>query len=230
MISVMPIAPQLQVIRSGLVLLLDALIQTSYAGSGATWNDISGNGINASVTNSTFSNNAINLVNDNTAIILNNSSLNVQTGDHTIQFWVRVNSFSNYNDRIFQTVNGDLFTSYSMSIDSNIIKLWMSSNGTSFNLLSARNIQSVTLGVYYFITLKRSGSTFTFHVNNGAGTNYLTSSSNLRNSNVMYYGGQVTATNRTCKSSWGSILFYNRALSQEEVNHNFNTQRVRFGV
>ena len=72
------------IVRSGLVLALDAADRNSYPGTGTTWNDLSGNGNNVTLTNGPtfYQNNLGNLLFDESKFIQSNTP---QIGD--IAFW-----------------------------------------------------------------------------------------------------------------------------------------------
>lgn len=88
----------LQPVTDQLVLRLDCTETTSYSGTGAKWNDISGNGNVASVTGSlafassslVFDNNTNNYI-----YLPHSSTYSVFDGAFTIDHWITVNRFVN---------------------------------------------------------------------------------------------------------------------------------------
>jgi hypothetical protein len=82
--------------NSGLVLHLDAGNNASYSGSGATtWNDLSGNGSNVTLTNTTYSaENGGSIVFNGTSSYANFNANIGTTNVVTVEMWVRTNSLT----------------------------------------------------------------------------------------------------------------------------------------
>jgi hypothetical protein len=82
------------IVRRNLVLQLDAANPVSYPGSGTTWYDLSGNGLNATFTNGTPNYGSVNGgriefgANTVYAQVASSSLFAVGTGDFTIELWV----------------------------------------------------------------------------------------------------------------------------------------------
>ena len=86
-----------KIVRSGLVLTLDAADRKSYAGSGTAWNDLSGNSINGTLTNGpTFSSvNGGSIVFDGIDDFISlgtPSALKFASGSFTVDMWFKTNN------------------------------------------------------------------------------------------------------------------------------------------
>jgi hypothetical protein len=77
------------IVRDGLVLALDAASPRSYPGSGTTWYDLSGNGNNGTLVNSTFSNNVIQFDGTNDYVSVGNVGSN---SIKTVICWFSMNN------------------------------------------------------------------------------------------------------------------------------------------
>jgi hypothetical protein len=112
------------VIDSSLVLWLDANNIRSYIGSGTSWNDISGNGNNATLTNGPTFNGSVNNggsivfdgVNDYS---ITNSTFAIATNNRTYEVWIKINNLGStgffypilqqntaFNDALSINING----------------------------------------------------------------------------------------------------------------------------
>lgn len=237
----MSIAYNTSIVRNGLVLHLDAANVKSYPGTGTTWFDLSGNGNNGTLTNGPTYNSLNNgsMVFDGTndfsihtgAPITGNSPFTVTgffyiTGSTTQKAtWgiggnsglQGINSYSLNGTNLIST---DLWgtttiqSSQSYDLNSWTFCAWVY-RGTVF---SRANISLYKNGIEYTgtaLTLARGGEASVPNINNTgivigrAGTN-----------DVLY----------TAPVRISSINFYNRALSNAEVNQNFEAHRGRYGL
>lgn len=218
------------VVRSGLVLHLDAANAKSYPSSGTVWTDLSGQGNTGTLTNGpTYSSaNGGSLVFDGsndyvelTGNILLGSSFTLsmifkQTG--TRSDWVRL--FGHSNDSL------DRFWGIWMPTTSNYL-LWQSyKNGGSITTPT----YNFNLNQTYVVDMTCSTATKTFYIN---GEFYHSAVS----------GGDIDYTGNTSKIRIGyagfhtyylgnfySARIYNRVLSATEIQQNFQALRDRYGI
>ena len=227
-----------RVITDGLVLALDAGDTNSYSGSGTTWTDLSGNQRDGTLINGTFYENTNGgyLIFDgaNDEVIINDTTLaRIGTGNHTIIAWIN-NDIVTEEDFIGTgTSNGDVLLmiynqagggaggfrghAWSSTGSANTIDSPRAIGTGNWNML----VQRVTWG----------GNIDLFE--NGV----LTASQVLS-------GSAPTSTKTQfvigCRSTGGSsshfdgkiasVQVYNRALSNSEIQQNFNALRGRYGI
>jgi len=232
-----------RVVPQGLVLWYDAARLRSYAGSGTSWNDLSGNAFTGTLTNgptfSTSNGGRIVLDGTNDWVSLPGNGT-IYSSDFTWQSFHYINSAN----------AGDLDA------------MWWSEAGTKNFLTGYRN--TGTAGTYFRIdtpsTVYQSPSVGT--QSNGFGTTagpatgrwLLTTITKSGSSFSLYWNAAVLMWNVTI-SDWNisatsqaiafgarndsafatnmnvsSILMYNRALSTTEITQNFNADRLRYGL
>ena len=214
--------------NSGLVLHLDAGNQASYSGSGTTWNDLSGNGSNVTLTSTSFDPaNGGNIVFNGTSSYANFNANIGNTNVVTVEMWVKTNSlnggmyfgFNKYdafvNDgRIgFNTASGDLYGMESSRVNElGIERAWrhlvfVMYAGSKTNNKIYVNGESQSLN-QILASFSATNSTF----NSGAGriSSWLFDLTWRMNMNV------------------ASFKIYNRELSQQEITNNFNSSSTRF--
>ena len=225
------------IVRDGLVLLLDAAKKDSYPGSGTLWRDISGNGNNGTLTNGpTFnSNNGGSIVFDgiddttNCGLI---SSLPSGISPRTIQVWI--NYSSGFNPSVLASISGygtdQLGRIFQLSVggpgfNNEKLVIWGNNNNyiSSFTLdrETWTNVTvTVTSGVTFpRITIYKNGVS-----DGGAETNI-----NTLNTESYVVGGRLGTYSRF-KGRIAQNLVYNRALTPAEVLQNFNATRGRYGI
>lgn len=224
------------IVKSGLVMYLDAGSTKSYVGSGTAWNDLSGNGNNGTLTNGpTFNTGSKgNILFDATDDTTNCGTSNIinLNVSYSLQFWVKpsastytsafasanlLNRYSN-PDGIYMggsSFSQDNLTIYSRN-NSDSIAGW-SSNLTGYLkqdvwkhiALSAENRDATTLRMYCYL--------------NGKLTNTIV---------VAKCPVQATTLNigQGFGGNIGMFLGYNKTLSVAEVLQNYNATKGRYNL
>lgn len=229
------------IVTNGLVMHLDAGNAASYAGSGATWTDLSGSGNNATLVNSPTFNSS-----DGGSLVFNGSNQYATTAfsfggrPFSIETWVR---FTNQNG--YQTVTGQ-----DTPQSTNFGRFYHQKTDTSggggrplnafgFSLVNTANAEvycydtsSIVLNIWYQYTISLSASQLILHRNGSAVTtvnnsdtlasgtgNTIIAAGYFSNNIVDYLDGRIAISR-----------FYNVALSAAEIQQNFNANRARFGL
>jgi hypothetical protein len=228
---------QNKIVSNGLVLCLDAADKKSYPGSGATWFDRSGNGNNGTLINGpTFSGaNGGNLAFDGTNDYVSLGTPAQLRGIQvplTICMWAKANSFNNYNClwAVYKTVTGGGLYSL-FRVDFGFLTYYTTnssggfqSNGNFAVPLNTWNFYAVTVSGTLsspIVTIYLNGSSQTFSY--GA----LTSTLDLT---VDFRIGANAADQENWNGNIPNAMWYNRALTPQEIKQNFNATRGRFGI
>lgn len=237
-----------KIVTNGLVLALDAADRNSYAGSGNTWNDLSGNGNTGTLTNGpTFSTGSGGSIVfdgvDDYANISNNSLLNFGVGSNiqfTIEMCFRITDLSTYRFLISNrsddtSTNSDYIIFYEVSNNSIYFGTGTSlDSGAWWNVTSAFPNGIISANTTYYISavLQASGTTSgskRFFCNgNTINTTYTSKSAS--NTNNKTIGKSNVSDNYYMKGNIYFTKIYNRALSAAEVLQNYNAQKSRFGL
>jgi hypothetical protein len=215
-------------VRNGLVLELDAANRASYPGTGNTWYDLSGNGINGTLTNGpAFSGigatSSISFDGTNDYIDCGyNSTINSST-QFTIECWYKSSNIS---------IEGILFSTNTYgSTPANGYHMEIYQSKLLFQVFpSTSTVQSsITLSnnVWYHLVTTYSSGTINLYVNavsGGSGT--YTFNSSMGNLLLgRYPQGQFSLNGQMSR-----IKFYNRALSAYEIKQNFDYYRTRYNI
>jgi hypothetical protein len=218
-----------EIVESGLVLALDAANPKSYPGSGTTWTDLSGNGNNGTLVNGVGYNSdnlgslSFDGVNDSVDCG-NNSSLSVGN-NITANAWFYVNSTSVYQPIVSKVVS-DGSLGWEVANSSGTFRTTFRPTATQINL----SVGSLSVGNWYMGTMTFDNTTARLYLN-GVQTGSTTT------------GGPVTLNStqplqigtRGIPSNWyngniSQVSIYNRALTAQEIQQNYNALKGRFGL
>jgi len=211
------------IVTNGLILSLDASDQNSYVSGSTTWNDLSGNGLNAIPTGSGFptynTGNSGNLAFSSNPLSVGSGSI-LNLTNLTLSVWYKT---TNTNNQIL--IGKSYTTSYylNMAASINSFSFW-----TSGSALGASGITTLADGNWHNMVATMSGTTKTTYydgiqVSTGTGNIPAVDSYNL----VVGNSGNTSAP---FSGSMGNVMVYNRALSASEVQQNYNALKSRFGL
>lgn len=224
------------IVRTGLVLNLDAGEPSSYPGSGTTWTDLSGSGNNGTLTNGpTYSSeNGGNIVFDGTDDFVSYPSRLDVGNTFTLNFWIRPTTktrqtiFSNSypystNKGFFMCCPGNNANDMFLSLGQDQ-KVVISSAGS----ISNNTIQMITA------VANGSSSLMRLYVNSREISSYATQNdANITlqyDTGVFVTGKRDITSSDTLNSTVYNLSIYNRALTATEIQQNFNALRGRFGL
>jgi hypothetical protein len=205
------------IVQSGLVLNLDAGVSSSYPGSGTTWTDLSGNGNTGTLTNGPTYNSANggSLVFDGVDDYVNVGTPSISVGKITVNAWVKINAGS-----LFQHIVDSQFNSWHLAIlNSNRPYFY---NGSAYHT----GAPAINVGQWYMITGVQ-GTTLDIYINGVLGQS-IASNVNVTTYNVIL--GAWQSGSRPSNGNIAQTQIYNRALTAQEIQQNFNATRSRYSI
>jgi hypothetical protein len=221
----MAVAYNSSIVTDGLVLCLDAANPKSYPGSGTTWFDLSGNGNNGTSSGGTsFSNlngGCFSFDGTDDEIISTNSS-SVQVNAGTIGAWFNgTSNNTGYRGIIAKQMAWGLF------LLNNILETYDWGNGVT-------RTTGITLGNNTWNNAVMTFTDISGTPSNNAkiylnGRLVLTTTIRLSNHTVTVQIGEANA-GQHFNGNIANAFVYNRVLSEDEVQRNFNALRGRFGI
>jgi len=228
-----------KIVTNGLVLCLDAADKKSYPGTGTLWTDRSGNGINGTLTNGpTFSSgNGGSIVFDggNDYVTLGTPSLlNGIQLPLTICMWAKVNFIGGAKTLwgVYSATTGGKIYSLLRIEGANLY--YYASNSAGSYQTNATASFSTTANTWNFYAVTVSGTLssplVTLYLNNSFQTfSYgpLTSSPDLT---VDFRIGSNSVGTEMWSGNIANAIWYNRALTPQEIKQNFNATRGRYGI
>lgn len=218
--------------NSGLVLHLDAGNTASYSGTGTTWNDMSGNGSNVTLNNTTYSSaNGGSIVFNNTTSYADFNANIGSTSAVTVDMWVKTNSLN--------APNGSMYFGFGL------YDVWTKAGAIGFNsssgdLFGLTTTRVENLGIegawkhLVFVMNAGSVSNNKIYVNgvNQTSLSQVYSGFNSTNANFNSGSGRISGwrndLNWLMNLNVASFKLYNRELSQQEITNNFNALKQRF--
>jgi hypothetical protein len=232
------------IVTDGLVLHLDAGNPESYPGTGTTWNDLSGNGNNGTLVNGVgySGDNGGSLVFDgvNDIIDVQHSSVYKPNFPITISSFFKINQFSLSLFWIIRTDNPT--NGWHSGVDILVTPTAIQSsfgNNTQNNVPGRRTYASSTAlstNVWYNLIAVLPNSTTCLMYLNGQNIScsYLSGTAT-----TLVYAGSPAAIGYRYDSGGQSWFFngniaqasiYDKALTAQEVQQNFNALRHRYGI
>jgi hypothetical protein len=199
--------------------------------SGITWTDLSGNGNNGTLVNGVgySGDNGGSLVFDGVNDYVDTGkALLSGSGNFTIVSWVYLDNISKTsndetNSTVIITQAGNSFTLYASTTygDADMqIRLLVGAQ-----VLVGPDIRGVG---WKCASITRNGNTWILYID---GNEYITgTSSNTIDTNQNTWIGRSAAVGRYFSGKISNVQIYNRALTPQEIQQNFNATRSRFGL
>ena len=206
-----------KIVTNGLVLYLDAGQSTSYNG-GTTWTDLSGRGNNGTLVNGVGYNgsNGGSLSFDGVNDYVNCGNPSISVGKITVSAWVKISTLN-----ITQHIVDSSSNSWHLAVlGTNRPYLW---NDSTYHQSS----QVLLSNTWYMLTGVQS-STSDIYVN-GVLSQSISDNRNVTTNNVNIGRWQSNGL-RLFNGNIAQVSIYNRALTAEEIQQNFNALRGRFGI
>lgn len=218
-------------VKSGLVVFLDAGDTDSYPGSGNSWYDLSGNGndgtlIDGPVYNS--SGGGCLSFGSPTTTKVSLSTSDYGSDSFTISMWFNCDSLPTTYHMLLGASNYSGATGIGHYLYSDTIRTWVS--GTTVNIYNSGSILSA--GTWYNLDIVREyGVAWKWYLNgnliNTYTSDYLTTNYISPNS---YIGNHYNSASYPFYGKVSVLRAYNRALSASEVLQNYNALKARYGL
>jgi hypothetical protein len=221
------ITRELSVITAGLQLYLDAGRSASYSGSGTTWNDLSGNGRNGTLTNGpTYSaTNGGSIVFDGTDDFVQCSG-SVTATAATFVAWIRRNGSQGTYDGILSS-RGTSVTGMQFYSSDQLGYVWNNAVNT-YTWNSGLTVPDLT---WCMIAVSVTSTAATAYLCQSGGITSATNTVSHTSTTIDDIKiGQEEFGGRFFTGNIAIAQLYNTALSVEQVSENFAADRARFGV
>jgi hypothetical protein len=216
-----------RIVTDGLVLALDAGNAKSYPGSGNTWTDLSGKSNNGSL------NNGVGYAADNNgSLVFDGLDDVVQTSygpaltDFTVLVWFKSTGGSlNYNRIVDKSFQNGIW----IGRQNNIANSWgggvLESNSPYGRYITLTDNQ------WHMIASRRQGTTHTICGDGASNSISGTVSANALSTTTFAFGNYSGSNNvQRLTGNIAQVLIYNVALTDAQINQNFNATRGRYGI
>lgn len=232
-----------RIVTDGLVLCLDAANPKSYPGSGTTWFDLSKDGNHGTLINGVdfTSNNQGAMEFDGVDDFIRiehteklSNEIFSQTLFSTLETWVNMSEFRNWTCMINHAFGG----SYSNTTGPG---LWSNTGGYQFvvgtgvsgNPSGGSQVLSFSANTneWYHITGTINGTDMRMYVNGELHQSATTSINPVQShTSPIVIGRRSVTTTPVMIGNIGLVKAYNRPLTPEEIQQNFNATRGRYGI
>jgi hypothetical protein len=216
------------VITDGLILALDAANTKSYPGTGTAWSDLSGNGNNGTLINGpTFNSEDLgSIVFDGVDDYVNfgdngmfNSTLNGNT-NWSILYWVN----PLVNGRILD--RGNIGDDPTGAIELNVQSVSRNNTGGGSSSLSV----SIIGTGWNCVTVTRTSSLLFSWYLNGVFSNSSQLTESYDGSGIWKIGRRAFNTSSIYQGNIAQTQIYNRILTPQEIEQNYNATKSRYGL
>ncbi len=218
--------------NSSLVLHLDAGNPASYSGTGATWNDLSGNSPNVTLNSTTFdAANGGSIVFNGTSSYANFNANIGTTNAVTVEMWVKTNSLNAPGGAMYFG-----FGLYDVWTKAGNIG-YNTSGGDQYGLSSSRVGNLGIEGAWkHLVFIMNAGSTSNnkIYVNSENQSSLTQTYTGFISANANFNSGAGRIAGWRNDAAWlmnlniASFKIYNRELTTQEITNNFNSTKQRF--
>jgi hypothetical protein len=217
------------IVSDGLVFYIDAANPRSYSGTGLTANGLVG-GIGGTLINGvgfTSSNNG-SFIFDGSDDGMYFSTYNFSTGDFTMEVWLKLNAYPPFANSAIIANRNQSDDGWLFDINSNqkARLYFQNNNGTAYTI---ETLDVINLNQWINLTAIRSNTSLSFYRN----TIFQSSTSFPSNYNINSpisndYIGRYQSSNGFLSANISKIQYYNRALSAQEIQQNYNATKGRY--
>ena len=216
-----------RIVTDGLLFYLDAASSKSYPGSGTAWNDLSGSGYTGTLTNGPTFNSAnggsivFDGVDDAVTTTTNHA---FGTGPFTISGWFKTNGSQPSASTIICVGATNLLTNWQVDFSNNNFFSFRGGS-TTISSTHSRDDKWTT----FSIVRESTGTNgLKFYINTVL--NISATVTNDFSDISLYKLGRNRGNNTFYKGDISQVSIYNRALTAQEIQQNFNAIRGRFGI
>lgn len=228
-----PVSP----VSSNLVLYYDPSNPSSYPGSGTTMTDLTGNGLNATLSNITYTDPALNYNGtSSTSSTSDNSLLEPGSGDWTIEIWINYSVISGSSRCVMSKTNGGLAADWGYGIRTNSAGATYMEVGngttsvTSPSFTVSTNTWYQIVGVWNNVELN-SISLYINGVSKGSNSHSFTSVKNTTGSlSLGSFNNNIGGFGQWVNGKMGIVRIYSSALTGDQVLQNYYSAKSKYGI
>ena len=226
-----------KIVTDGLVLCLNAADRNSYPGSGTIWRDLSGNGNHGTLTNGpTFdggNGGSISFDGSDDYVSISSGASSINSLNISVACWVFQNNI--HTSAVFTEIKTLVQVGVSSIGSTSCFYLHLRDSKVYFRYQKEANVAQLPLGIiqeantwHYYTGVSDNSSISLYRDGILVGsTPYTISFSSLTNTNVNI--GKTGDYNNYINANIAQVSIYNRALTESEIQQNYNTTKTRFG-
>jgi hypothetical protein len=222
-------------ITSNLVLYFDPSNPSSYSGSGTVVNDLSGNGLNGTMSNITFTSPYFTYNGSSSQVsVADNTLLEPGSGDWSIEFWVNYSVIAGLGRVLIGKTDGGLAAEWGYGLRTSAAgTTYMEVGNGSTSIISPTS--GLTTNTWYQVVgvwTNVVSNSFALYINGSLRGSNSHSFTSIRNTTSPLYlgsfnGGQFP---QWLNGRMGVVRMYNKSLTSSEVLQNFNADKTKYGI
>lgn len=226
----MGVAYNPKIVSNGLVFNFDARNIKSYPGTGTACYDLAGQTtVGETVNSPTFNTNGyFSFVTDDYIRFPNSTALDVQT--FTVEVWVRTNATT---QNAFWFEKGTVNSQYSLFQEGGGIVCRVNTTGGLINTINPATATYMNTTNWYQVVFSFTSGSQVCYINAvqvGTGSTAGTLTTSTGGMSIGAYGGYTGSRGYFYNGDQSIAKVYNRVLTPNEVNQNFNAIRGRYGI
>jgi hypothetical protein len=223
-------------VTSNLVLYFDPSNPSSYSGSGTVINDLSGNGLNGTMSNITFTSPYFSFNGSSSQVsVADNSLLEPGNGDWTIEFWVNHSVIAGASRVLIAKTDGGNSADwgYGLRTVSNGNTYMEIGNGST-SITSP--VTGLSINTWYQVVgvwTNVASNSLALYINGSLiGSNSHSFASVKNTTSPLYLGsfGDGSAFGQWLNGRMGVVRLYSKALTSSEVLQNYNADKPKYGL
>jgi hypothetical protein len=226
-----PIVP----VTSNLVLHFDPSNSSSYSGTGTTINDLSGNGLNGTMSNITFTNPYFTYNGSSSQIsVADNALLEPGSGDWTIEFWVNHSVIAGASRVLIGKTDGGNAADWGYGIRT-------ASNGNTFMEIGngttsiTTPTSALSINTWYQVVgvwTNVASNSLALYINGSLVGSNSHSFTSIKNTTSPLYTGSFNGGqfSQWLNGRMGVVRMYNSALTGSQVLQNFDADKSKYGL
>jgi hypothetical protein len=221
-------------VTSNLVLYFDPSNPSSYSGSGDVINDLSGNGLNGTLSNTTYTSPYLTYNGSSSQIaIADNAALEPGSGDWTMEVWVNHAVITGASRCIISKTNGGNAADWGYGIRTNSSgSTYMEVGNGSTSITSPSS--TLSTGIWYQLVgvwTNVASNSIEFYVNGisqgSSSHSFASIKDTTRPVSLGSFDGGATH-GQWVNGRMGIVRFYNKSLTSTEVLNNYNADKWKY--
>jgi hypothetical protein len=222
-------------VTSNLVLYYDPSNSSSYSGSGTVINDLSGNGLNGTMSNITFTSPYFSYDGSSSQVsVADNALLEPGSGDWSIEFWVNHSVIAGSGRVLIGKTDSGLAADWGYGIRTNAASATYMEvgNGTTSITSPSSNLSIDTWYQVVGVWTNVASNSLALYINGsliGSNSHSFTSIKNTTSPLYLgsFNGGQFP---QWFNGRMGVVRMYNKSLTGSEVLQNYNADKSKYGL
>lgn len=219
-------------VKDGLMVMYDGINNTfsGHNNASSTWNDLSGNGYNGTISGATWGTNNLSFDGVNDYVIVGNYLSGLFLSNNTIEIVIKFSEIANR-----AIIIGNYNVANNINVErtaTDCLRIYWNNGISDFSSSTAYLINNSLMSIT--LSFNKSSGTITPYISNKIKT--IISNGNYKNYNYKWNHVRIGIDNRSTPGETAlngqiyAVRVYNRALTTDEIQTNYNMDKIRYGI